>query len=243
MSVRPWMQVQPDFPDDVLGLLMSTYYGGRSEVKLRRKICRVLYADFPSMYPTCCVLLGLWRYLVAESIVARDVTEEIRTLLPSLTVDEFQKPSTWRRMAAIVQLDPEDDLLPLRGLYGESSSPTIGLNFVSGEGQPMWYALPDVVNAATNTGCVPRVLRAIGFEPGPLQEGLTPIDLMGNPAYRVDPATDDVIRRLIELRSDIRARRKAAARAGQMEEAVRLEAEQHALNRTTRPTRLAGMRG
>ena len=31
---------------------MSTYYGGRSEVRMRRMAVRVLYCDFLSMYPT-----------------------------------------------------------------------------------------------------------------------------------------------------------------------------------------------
>ena len=54
MNVAPWRVPQPDFPDHLLGLIMSTYYGGRSEVRIRRQVVRVLYCDFLSMYPTVC---------------------------------------------------------------------------------------------------------------------------------------------------------------------------------------------
>ncbi len=36
MGVRPWRELQPDFPPELLGSILSTYYGGRAEVRLRR---------------------------------------------------------------------------------------------------------------------------------------------------------------------------------------------------------------
>src|ERR1019366_8434969 len=36
MGIQPWRELQPDFPDQLIGLIMSTYYGGRSEGHLRR---------------------------------------------------------------------------------------------------------------------------------------------------------------------------------------------------------------
>src|SRR5208283_4571403 len=57
MGVRPFREFQPDFPDHLTGLIMSTYYGGRAEVHWRREIRQVLYCDFLSMYPTTCVLM------------------------------------------------------------------------------------------------------------------------------------------------------------------------------------------
>jgi hypothetical protein len=32
LNIRPWREVQPDFPDEFTGIITSTYYGGRSEV-------------------------------------------------------------------------------------------------------------------------------------------------------------------------------------------------------------------
>ena len=40
MGVRPFREVQPDFPDHLTGLIMSTYFGGRAEVRWRREVRR-----------------------------------------------------------------------------------------------------------------------------------------------------------------------------------------------------------
>lgn len=68
MGVRPWRSLQPDFPPQTLGIIMSTYYGGRSEVHIRRVVTPVLYCDFLSMYPTVCTLMGLWRFVIAKGV-------------------------------------------------------------------------------------------------------------------------------------------------------------------------------
>src|SRR5206468_1103962 len=54
IGVEPFRNVQPNFPARLLGKIMSTYYGGRSEVRLRRELAEVIYCDFLSMYTTCC---------------------------------------------------------------------------------------------------------------------------------------------------------------------------------------------
>jgi hypothetical protein len=43
MGIQPFLTVQPDFPSELMGIIMSTYYGGRSEVRLRRSMTQVLY--------------------------------------------------------------------------------------------------------------------------------------------------------------------------------------------------------
>jgi len=43
-GIRPWREVQPDFPSDLIGKIMGTYYGGRSEVRLRRMLTHGLVA-------------------------------------------------------------------------------------------------------------------------------------------------------------------------------------------------------
>ncbi len=52
MGIKPWKILQPDFPPEMIGNIISTYYGGRSEVHIRREAVQVLYCDFLSMYPT-----------------------------------------------------------------------------------------------------------------------------------------------------------------------------------------------
>jgi hypothetical protein len=41
MGIHPWRMVQPEFPDCLIGITMSSYYGGRSEVHLRRVRCSI----------------------------------------------------------------------------------------------------------------------------------------------------------------------------------------------------------
>ena len=36
LGIAPWRAVQPDFPREIIGIIMSTDYGGRAEVHLRR---------------------------------------------------------------------------------------------------------------------------------------------------------------------------------------------------------------
>jgi hypothetical protein len=57
MGIKPFRAVQPDFPPAMLGLAMSAYFGGRSEVHVRRTPVQVLYCDFLSMYPTVSALI------------------------------------------------------------------------------------------------------------------------------------------------------------------------------------------
>ena len=58
MGIRPWREVQSDFDPATLGAIMSSYFGGRAEVHIRRTIVPTLCCDFTSMYPTVCTLDG-----------------------------------------------------------------------------------------------------------------------------------------------------------------------------------------
>jgi hypothetical protein len=73
MNIRPWQELQPYVPKEVIGAIMSSYFGGRAEAHLRRTICQLLYCDFLSMYPTVCTLMGLWRFVIAKVMTWRDV--------------------------------------------------------------------------------------------------------------------------------------------------------------------------
>jgi hypothetical protein len=41
MGIRPFREVQPDFPDSLMGHILSAYFGGRSEVRCRRTVKQV----------------------------------------------------------------------------------------------------------------------------------------------------------------------------------------------------------
>jgi hypothetical protein len=42
MNVKPWRQIQPDFPPKLIGHIHSSYYGGRAEVYIHRQIVPVI---------------------------------------------------------------------------------------------------------------------------------------------------------------------------------------------------------
>lgn len=199
MGVGHWRRLQPEFPPALVGKIMSTYYGGRSEVRLRRTVARVLYCDFLSMYPTVCSLMDLWRFVTAKGISWTDATDEVRAMLANLTLESVQDRRTWSVLTTIVRVQPDDDLFPTRAKYGDGGMFSIGLNRLMSK-QPIWYTLADCVASVLLTGKPPTVLEAIRFAPLERQDGLTPVCIAGNRAFRVDPNKDDFYRRLIELR-------------------------------------------
>ncbi|QCK88034.1 helix-turn-helix transcriptional regulator [Phreatobacter aquaticus] len=224
MGIVPWRKLQPDFPNETLGVIMSTYYGGRTEVRLRRQIGQVLYCDFLSMYPTVCTLMNLWRFVIAKGIDWSDATEETRGFLETVTAADLQKQTTWRSLTTLVQVMPDDDILPVRAKYGDAQQATIGLNYLKGD-KPLWYTLADCVASKLLIGKAPRVVRALRFKPKGKQTNLAPIAIAGSPDHLVDPRTDDFYRRVIDLRSKV----KAARRNADLLTRYRLEFEQLAL--------------
>ncbi|MGC8487619.1 MAG: hypothetical protein ACP5QO_05280 [Clostridia bacterium] len=104
----------------------------------------------------------------------------------------------------LVRIQPDDNVLPVRAAYDGRGARTIGLNHLTSR-PPPWYTLADCVASTLPTGKSPTVIDAIRLRPRAPQEGLQPVALMGNPAYRVDPSGDDPYRRLIDLRQTLRA--------------------------------------
>lgn len=209
MNIAPLKKVQPDVPPEILGQIMGTYYGGRSEVRVRRQVTRVLYCDFRSMYPTVCTLMGLWRFVISTGFDWSDWTNEARELLAKIELPDLQDPATWQAMPVLVQIMPEDDILPVRAAYGGTSR-TIGLNRLSAK-FPMWFSLADCIASKLLSGRTPRIIRATRFAPRAMQEGLRPIRLGGDDNFVIDPAQDDFYRDLILMRGRIQSALKSSS--------------------------------
>ena len=209
MNIRPFREVQPDFPDYLLGIFMSTYFGGRAEVHHRRIISQVIYCDFLSMYPTVCTRMGLWRFVIASGLIWRDSTAQTANFLQSITIRALQKPETWQQLTKLVQIAPDVDILPVRAAYGGDAQTTIGLNYVSSD-RPLWFTLADCIASKLLTGKTPGIIKAITFHPQEAQSDLHPVMIAGNSEYRIDPYKDDFYRRVIDLRSTVKKRLKEA---------------------------------
>ena len=206
MGVRPFREVQPDFPPRLTGLIMSTYFGGRAEVHWRRELRQVLYCDFLSMYPTVCTLMELWQFVIAQGMEWSDSTKKTRVLVSSISLDDLQQPEFWPLLTTIVRVAPQADISPVRAKY-DGKSETIGLNYLTSD-SPVWLTLADVITAKLRTGKSAEIIEAIAFSPKEPQLGLRPISIAGNPDCRVDPTKDDFFKRLIDLRTAIKTKLK-----------------------------------
>jgi hypothetical protein len=198
---------------------MSSYFGGRAEVHIRRTVVPTLYCDFASMYPTVCTLMDLWWFVIAQGVTEEDATVEMQTFLDDVQLNELQDPATWKRLTTLVQVLPEADIFPVRTRYAprlkeqtkSADMPTIGVNYLSAD-RPLWFTLADCVASKLLAGKAPKVVRAIRFAPKPPQGGLRSLKIAGQADYAVDPYKNDFYKRVIELRRRVKAELKVAER-------------------------------
>jgi hypothetical protein len=186
----------------VLGYTTTTYFGGRTECRVRRMITPVAYADYASMYSSCNCLMDLWEYLTAERIRVVDATADVQQLLETVQPEDLYDPTTWRQLSAIIELVPDGDVLPARSRFGDETLSTygIGVNPLSSS-RPLWYTLADCLASKLRTGKTPRLVRALRFVPEGRQR-LTPVKLRGQ--VPIDPTTDDFFREAIVERRAVK---------------------------------------
>ncbi len=118
MDIAPWRKTQPDFPPQLTAIIMSTFFGGRSEVGIRREVRQVLLCDFLSMYPTVCTLMGLWRFVIASEMTWRESTTETWALLVRTDLASLQSQDFWPGLTTLVRVQPDGDIFPVRAAYG-----------------------------------------------------------------------------------------------------------------------------
>jgi hypothetical protein len=206
MGIRPLSEMQPDVALSLYGLIMSSYYGGRSEVAIRRTLARVVYCDFRSMYPTVCTLMGLWRFVIAKGFNYRDATEEAIALLEKADRATLLKRGFWPALTILVKVKADGDLFPTRAKYNGITR-SIGLNPLTSD-EPLWFTLADLIVAKLLSHDDPKqqrspaILEAIRFEPREPQEGLKAIELQGSDRA-IDPYTCDFFREVILLRGKV----------------------------------------
>src|SRR5262249_11467105 len=161
----------------LIGHIMSAYFGGRSEIHLRRQIAQVLYCDFMSMYPTVCTLMGLWRFVVSQGVMPTDDTEGVKKFLDIVGPCDLQRVELWKGLNVLVQVLPNDDVFPVRarypvqGPFDNDDTATIGLNRLT-RTQPLWFTLADCLVSKLITGKAPKVISAIRFSPKTIQTDL-----------------------------------------------------------------------
>ena len=205
IGVKPFQEKNPDFPDSVIGNMMTSYFGGRTECKIRKEPTKVTVLDFTSMYPTVTMEMNLWKYIIAESLEIQDITEETRRFLSKLKLSDLQKQETWKKLVVMVKIQPDNDILPVRMDYkGNNTGFNVGINYLSSNSE-MWYSLPDVIGSYLLTGKVPKIKEAVKFIPKGVQKGLRKSRILG---VDIDPSKDNIVQVLVEERQKIKERSK-----------------------------------
>lgn len=187
------------------GIAMQTYYGGRSETRIRCTEVPVVPVDFTSEYPTCCVLLGLFDVLTAASVTFKDDTANVRRLVKRVSLNRCFDPALWKQLKFFALVQPDNDLLPVRTVY-DGVTQNIGNNYLTSD-TPLWFAGPDAIASAIRTGKPPRIVRAIRVVPHGKQEGMQTVNLRGS-MVEINPYKDDLFRKVIEQRKLNKADKK-----------------------------------
>jgi hypothetical protein len=194
MNVKSFVNRNPDFSKEMLGYVMSTYFGGRTEVHIRKQPVKVTYLDFTSMYPTIFELLRMWRFLIADKIEYKE-DNEFQARLDSITAKDMLNKETWKDSIGIALVEPDEDILPIRSKFGNKIVHNIGINYVSDK--QVWYTYLDIIASKVLTGKSAKVIKSYKFEPIGIQKDLKPITLFGK---TIDPSKQDFIKELIEHR-------------------------------------------
>jgi len=188
VGIRPPLE-RADISPTQLAEAMGAFYGPRVEVRIRHHAVPVSLVDFQSQYSNVARLLGIWRLLTHERVVALDATEEVRELLAGVELADVLDPGLWPSLVGVALVRPDGDVLPTRAWFaGRGDVPRVGLGPLSCE-RLLPYALPDLVAAKVLTGKVPEVVsawRLVGEGESP---NLRIVRLGGR--VRLDPRADD----------------------------------------------------
>jgi len=187
----------PQLDSVTKGRIMTAYYGGRSEVKVRKQPMKIVLLDFLSMYPTVCVLQNLWQFITAKEIKQEECTEEAKQLLEKVQLEHLKDPDFYKKLPVLVQVQPDNDILPVRAKYGNKEAYNIGINPLTSD-TPVWYALADVIASKLLSGKLPKVLKAIRFSPAGKQE-LNTIEIAG---MKINPTEQDFFKKLVEAKEN-----------------------------------------
>lgn len=187
--------------DELMGNVMSAFYGGRAECTIRRQSVPVSVLDFTSMYPTVNALMKLWFLLTARDVTTEDATDDVQSMLDHIAIDDCFEQGTWRNFVGIAKVKPNGDILPVRAKYGPDASYNIGINEVTSDTE-MWYALPDLVASKLLTGKAPEITEAIRFVPHGTDHRLRSVRLRGEAL--IEPRSQDFFTWVIEKRAEVK---------------------------------------
>lgn len=199
IGIKPLLQKNPRFSKQVLGHTMTSYFGGRTEDKIRKRPTEVDVLDFLSMYPTVCTLQNLWKFVIARRIEYHEATREITDFINQFSLYDIQDKNNWTKLPGIVLVEPDGDVLPLRAKYGSKNVWNIGISHVTSK-IPLWYSIADVLASKLYTGKTPKILKALRFVPVGVQRDLKTIDIHG---IKINPYKQDLFQELVQYKQEL----------------------------------------
>jgi hypothetical protein len=162
---------------EAYGVFMQSYFGGRSECRIRCWEVPVCLVDFMSQYPTVNELLDNSRVLKAKNVTFPDATKTVRRLLSHITFSRCFDRTLWPQLKFFALVRPDNDILPVRTVYNGTTQ-NIGINYLTSK-EPIWFAGPDIVASLLLTGKLPRIEKAIRVAPHGKQGELGSTSLRG----------------------------------------------------------------
>ena len=201
IGIKPFLELNPTFPPEIIGYITSNYYGARSECTIAKTPVKVSYLDFTSMYPSEFMLLGLDAFLKAGCIDYEDSTERIQKLLNDVTLESLKDKKFWLNLPCICKFKPKGDVLPWRGKLESKTARNISLTCIDDSDTSIWYALADLIASKLHTGKTPIIEQAISFKAYARQSNLNTINMVGD--IELKPG-DNLFKRLIEERQRLK---------------------------------------
>jgi hypothetical protein len=196
-------EIKFKLPNEELGRWMQSYYGGRSECRIRHEVVPVVPVDFTSEYPSCCANLGLFKLLTAESIEFVDDTEAVRRFLEEIALGKCYDRTMWPQLNFVARVVPDGDILPIRTVY-DGQSQNIGNNYLNPNPvhpEPAYIAGPDLVAAVIQQpGKIPKIEQAFRIVATGKQAGMRAVRLRGTVLINPNDDSVDLFTKIIEER-------------------------------------------
>ena len=206
LHIRPLLEKNPDFPKEIMGNLMSAFYAGRVETRIRKTPVPVTYLDCTSTYPTLFSLMGMYPFLTAEKIENSITTEKTQKFLDEITLQDISRKETWHQLATICKIVPDGNVIvPVRSGYGSKKTQNIGVNYLkSTDETSLWYTLSDLIASKLLTGHTPIIKKAISFAPVRMQQNIPDEKIGIFKGVIVNPRKENFIEHLIEKRLEMK---------------------------------------